>query len=83
MGLQNVLPAFEQMKMFHKYQAKMGNLVGQDRTASIMSEAIYAVSAGSNDFILNYLINPIVQQQYSRTEWADFVASNQTEFIKV
>ncbi|KAG0575959.1 hypothetical protein KC19_5G043800 [Ceratodon purpureus] len=78
----NVLPAFEQLKMFHSYQAKLVNLVGQDRASSIISQAMYLVSTGTNDFILNYLINPILRQQYSLAEWSDFVASNQTEFFK-
>ena len=81
--MQGVLSAFEQLKMFHNYQAKIANLVGQDKAASIISQGIFVISAGSNDFLLNYLVNPILQQQYTATAWSEKVASYQTEFVKV
>lgn len=81
--MQNVVMPFDQLKMFYQYQSKLVNLVGQARTSFIMSKALFAISAGSNDYILNYNINPLIQSQYTTTEWSGFILSNGTELVKV
>jgi hypothetical protein len=81
--LQNVLGHHKQLEMFHQYQMKLVNLVGYERTSFILSEAIFGISSGSNDFIVNYLINPLLQKKYTIDEWDGFIFSNQTQFIKV
>lgn len=83
MVLQNVVPAFEQLQMFYKYQMQMVSLVGQERASFIISEALFGLSTGSNDFIMNYLVNPILQKQHTTYEWSSFILSNQTQFLKV
>ncbi|XP_073395871.1 GDSL esterase/lipase At5g03820 [Physcomitrium patens] len=65
----NVIPAFQQFEVFLKYKIKISDLVGREKASSFFSEALYFISAGSNDFILNYLpINSVVKERYSRTD---------------
>jgi len=60
----NVLPASKELQMFDEYKVKLSSVVGpQKAESSIISEALYIVSSGSNDYILNYFINPAVQSQ--------------------
>lgn len=69
--------------MFEEYKVKLAGVVGPDKASSIVSEALYFVSAGSNDYILNYFVNPVLQNRYSVSEFNAVLLSRQTDFVKV
>ncbi|KAG0566258.1 hypothetical protein M758_7G046200 [Ceratodon purpureus] len=76
-----VAPAFTQLEMFEGYKVKLAGVVGPAKASSIVSEALYFVSAGSNDYILNYFVNPVLQNRYSVSEFNALLLSRQTEFV--
>jgi len=69
--------------MFDEYKVKLSSVVGPQKASSIISEALYIVSTGSNDYILNYFINPAMQSQYSLPQFQSLLMSTQTEFVQV
>lgn len=69
--------------MFDEYKIKLSKVVGPEKSSSIISQALYFVSSGSNDFILNYFVNPALQSSYSPTEFNAALMSTQTEFVQV
>lgn len=81
--VQKVMPAFKQLEMFEEYKVKLAGVVGPEKASSIISEALYFVSAGSNDFIISYFVNPALQNRYTPAEFNSVVMSAQTDFIKV
>ena len=81
--VQNVMPAFKQLDMFEEYKVKLAGVVGPEKASSIISEALYFVSAGSNDYILNYFVNPALQSRYSPSQFNSILLSRQTDFVKV
>ena len=69
--------------MFDEYKVKLAGVVGAEKAASIISEALYFISAGSNDYILNYYVNPSLQRRYSTAQFNALVMSKQSEFVQV
>ncbi|KAG7035968.1 GDSL esterase/lipase, partial [Cucurbita argyrosperma subsp. argyrosperma] len=46
---------------------KVAEFAGKTNASAIISGAIYLVSAGSNDFLQNYYVNPLVYKKYTVT----------------
>ena len=61
--VQNVMPAFKQLDIFEEYKVKLVGIVGLEKASSIIAEAFYFVSARSNDYILNYFVNPVLHHE--------------------
>eukprot|EP00253_Pinus_taeda_P001563 PITA_01563 len=78
----SVIPLWKQMEYFTQYQNQLIELVGKAAASYILSEAIYGISMGSNDFVNNYFINPIRMAQYTVEEYEDFLVEIATEFIR-
>lgn len=78
----NVMPTSRQLQLFDEYKVKLSSVVGPQKSSSIISEALYIVSSGSNDFILNYFINLPLQRQYTYSQFHSLMISTQTDFVK-
>lgn len=50
--------------------------------SSIISDAIYLVSAGTSDFIQNYYINPLLKKLYTVDQFSDIVLQGYSDFIQ-
>lgn len=72
-----------QFRMFEGYKVKLANVMGTTEASSTITNALYVVSSGSNDFILNYFISPEMQNRYSTTQFSSLVMSDQKEFVQV
>lgn len=58
----NVIPLSQQLEHFKEYRDKLAVLVGSRQAQSIISDSLYIISAGSNDYLFNYYINPFIQK---------------------
>ena len=56
---QHVIPFSRQLEYFKEYQSKLSVVAGSNHARSIISDSLYIISAGSNDFGFNYYINPL------------------------
>jgi hypothetical protein len=81
--MQNVLPASKQLEMFREYTVKLTHLLGQAKASAMLTDSLYFVSTGSNDYILNYYLNPMLQNQYTTDQFSAMILSLQTDFLKV
>uniref|UniRef100_J3LAD8 GDSL esterase/lipase n=1 Tax=Oryza brachyantha TaxID=4533 RepID=J3LAD8_ORYBR len=52
--LQSVLPLWKELDYFKEYTARLRSFRGDDAAAETLSEALYIVSMGTNDFLENY-----------------------------
>ncbi|CAD6251583.1 unnamed protein product [Miscanthus lutarioriparius] len=50
----SVLPLWKELDYFKEYAAKLRSFQGEDRAQETLSEALYVVSMGTNDFVENY-----------------------------
>uniref|UniRef100_A0A7N0UQA2 GDSL esterase/lipase n=1 Tax=Kalanchoe fedtschenkoi TaxID=63787 RepID=A0A7N0UQA2_KALFE len=80
--LTNVLPISSQLEYFREYKAKMEKAVGKTETDNIIRNSAIVISAGTNDFILNYLTLPVRQETYSISEYQEFLISQLEQLLQ-
>ncbi|XP_024382012.1 GDSL esterase/lipase At5g03820 [Physcomitrium patens] len=61
----NVVGLTKQFEWFKSWKAEVLSLAGPKRGNFIISNALYAFSTGSNDWVNNYYINPPLMKKYT------------------
>jgi hypothetical protein len=62
----------QQLEYFEEYRSKLAVVAGSSNKAqSIVSEALYIICTGSNDFHLNYYINPLLLTTLTNDQYHD------------
>ncbi|XP_014522461.1 GDSL esterase/lipase At5g22810-like [Vigna radiata var. radiata] len=80
--LYNAIPLSQQLEYYKECQKKLVEAAGKSNASSIISDAIYLVSAGTSDFIQNYYINPLLNKFYTVDEFSDTLLQSYSDFIK-
>ncbi|KAK8581190.1 hypothetical protein V6N13_144230 [Hibiscus sabdariffa] len=73
----------QQVEYFKEYQAKLAKVAGSSKSASIIKDALYVLSAGSGDFLQNYYVNPLLNHAYTPDQYGSFLIDAFTSFVKV
>ncbi|MFX9848094.1 SGNH/GDSL hydrolase family protein, partial [Acinetobacter baumannii] len=63
--ISNVIPLSQQLENFKEYQAKLQVTMGKDKTKELINKALFLVSAGTNDFVVDYFTLPIRRRNYT------------------
>ncbi|KAI3417068.1 Lipase_GDSL domain-containing protein [Psidium guajava] len=71
-----------QLKNFDKVREKLIEKFGETRAQEVVSEAVYFISVGSNDYMGGYLGNPATRQLHSPEEFVGMVIGNLTNAIQ-
>lgn len=58
-------------------------MAGSSQAKTIISGALYIISAGSSDFIQNYYINPYLYKFYTPDEFSSILVQIFSNFVKV
>ncbi|XP_038901478.1 GDSL esterase/lipase At5g22810 [Benincasa hispida] len=80
--LYNALSLTQQLEYYKEYQNKVAEIAGKSNASSIISGAIYLVSAGSNDFLQNYYINPLLYKKYTANQFGNIIITSYINFIQ-
>ncbi|KAM7276635.1 hypothetical protein ACFE04_018501 [Oxalis oulophora] len=80
-GLAIDLPT--QLKYFDKVQNSLIEKYGNDKTKKVISEAVYFISIGSNDYMAGYLGNPKMQELYTPEAYIGMVIGNLSQSVQV
>ncbi|KAM3393472.1 hypothetical protein ACQJBY_014275 [Aegilops geniculata] len=67
----HVIPLSQQLEYFKEYQSKLAVVAGSNQAESIISDSVYIISAGSNDFAFNYYLNPSLFLRENTDQFAD------------
>ncbi|KAJ7566667.1 hypothetical protein O6H91_02G113700 [Diphasiastrum complanatum] len=60
----------QQIQLFQKYQNDVANLIGPAATTTLISQALFSITIGGNDYINNYLLPLSVRaQQYTPAQY--------------
>ncbi|XP_050247888.1 GDSL esterase/lipase At4g26790-like [Quercus robur] len=78
----NVIPMWKELEYYKEYQNKLRAHVGKDKANEILSEALYLMSLGTNDFLENYYILPKRQSQFTVKQYEDFLIGLAGNFIR-
>lgn len=58
-------------------------MVGQTQADNIISNALYVISTGTNDYVLSYYVNPLVQKKYSIPAYQQLIRDTATVYLQV
>ncbi|GFP90895.1 GDSL esterase/lipase at2g42990 [Phtheirospermum japonicum] len=78
----NVIPLWREVDYFKDYQNKLKAYVGDTKASSIISEALYIISLGTNDFLENYYTLPSTRSKYTVDQFQDFLIGLAEKFMK-
>ncbi|CAN8315354.1 unnamed protein product [Cochlearia groenlandica] len=77
------IPVSKQSSMFKKYISRLKGIVGDKKAMEIISTALVVISAGPNDFILNYYDIPTRRLEYPDIDsYQDFVLKRLDGFVR-
>ncbi|KFK25755.1 hypothetical protein AALP_AA8G155300, partial [Arabis alpina] len=81
--IQGVIWVPDQLKDFKAYIAKLNSITGdEEKTKSIIANAVYVISAGNNDIALTYFPNPLRNMRYTPFSYANMMVSWTQSFMK-
>ncbi|KAM5547112.1 GDSL esterase/lipase 5 [Rosa sericea] len=72
-----------QLIYFEEVQKRLTKKFGEEKAKEVISEAVYFISIGSNDYMGGYLGNPKMQEQYNPEQYVGMVIGNLTQAIQV
>lgn len=64
-------------------QKSLTEKLGEVEAKEVISEAVYFISMGSNDYMGGYLGSPKMQEQYNPEQFVGMVIGNLTQTIQV
>ena len=82
LNLQKVIPMWKELEYYKEYKNKLRAYVGKDKANEILSEALYLMSLGTNDFLENYYLSPKRQSQFIVQQYEDFLIGLAGNFIR-
>lgn len=80
--LYNAIPLEQQLEYYKEYKTKLAEIAGRSNASSIISGAVYLISAGSSDFVQNYYIDPFLYEAYTPDQFSDILIRSYTDFIQ-
>ncbi|KAF9589494.1 hypothetical protein IFM89_024765 [Coptis chinensis] len=78
----SVIPLWKELEYYKDYQGKLSNYLGDAQAKVILSEALYLISIGTNDFLENYFVFPNRSSVFTVGEYEDFLLGIAVKFMK-
>nr|POE58418.1 gdsl esterase/lipase [Quercus suber] len=76
-----VIPLWKEVEYYKDYQKKLKEYAGDEKAKEILSESLYLISVGTNDFLENYYTLPDRQSQFTIEQYQDFLIGLANNFI--
>ncbi|KAK1569036.1 hypothetical protein Q3G72_031913 [Acer saccharum] len=78
-----VIPLWKELEYYTEYQDKLKAYLGVEKAHEILSEALYTISIGTNDFIENYFAIPGGRSsQFTVEQYQNFLIGIAEDFLK-
>ncbi|GLJ22978.1 hypothetical protein SUGI_0433460 [Cryptomeria japonica] len=77
----SVLPLEKQIENFRRYKEQLARLFGHETANMTVSEALFSLNSGTNDFCNNYYLNPFTRGIYTVEQLQDMLLESLSEFI--
>ncbi|XP_042026489.1 GDSL esterase/lipase At5g45960-like [Salvia splendens] len=78
-----VIPIQNQLKYFKEYKSRMEVEIGKEKTRRLINKALFVISAGTNDFMVNYY-GPMQTRSrtYNISSYQDFILHQALELTQ-
>nr|XP_009784174.1 PREDICTED: uncharacterized protein LOC104232621 [Nicotiana sylvestris] len=80
--LSGVIPLQKQLEYFREYKRRLENAIGKEKTKLLISKATFIISAGTNDFVVNYYNTPYRRQTYKISAYQQFLLQLLQQFVQ-
>ncbi|WOK99831.1 hypothetical protein Cni_G08543 [Canna indica] len=77
----SVLPLWRQLEYFKDYQSKLKIFQGEAKAQQMLSEALYIISLGTNDFLENYYALSSRSSEFTVDKYEDYLVSIAKDFL--
>ncbi|CAL5405480.1 unnamed protein product [Camellia sinensis] len=77
----SVIPLWKELEYYKEYQKQLQYFLGDEEASNVLSEALYLISIGTNDFLENYYIVPGRSSDYTVEEYQNFLAGIARDFV--
>ncbi|KAH8509193.1 hypothetical protein H0E87_011093 [Populus deltoides] len=77
-----VIPLWQELENYKDYQRRMKAYLGAKKAKEIITEALYIMSLGTNDFLENYYTIPGRRSQFTIQQYQDFLIGLAEDFVK-
>ncbi|KAL5725931.1 hypothetical protein ACHQM5_009015 [Ranunculus cassubicifolius] len=81
-SVMSVIPLWKQLEYFKEYGYNLRTYLGESKGKEILSEALYLISIGTNDFLENYFVSSTRSSQFTVEEYELFLLGIASDFIK-
>ncbi|CAA6672590.1 unnamed protein product [Spirodela intermedia] len=79
--MQEVIPLWRQLEYFEEFRERLRSFQGAEQAEVTLTEALYVISLGTNDFIENYYAIPTRSSHFTVEQYQDFVAGIARDFV--
>lgn len=83
MWLQNVIEMSKQVEYFKEYRKRLELAIGKQKTDNLIKNALFVVSAGTNDLIVNYFSLPVRRHSFTVSAYQRFLMQHVEELQQV
>lgn len=80
--ISNVLDIPSQLEYFKEYKRRVESAIGKGRMENHINNALFLISAGTNDFVINYFTLPIRPKTFTISAYQQFVMQNLKDLIQ-
>ncbi|XP_071723893.1 GDSL esterase/lipase APG-like [Rutidosis leptorrhynchoides] len=80
--LSHAITLTQQLEYFKEYKTKLAKVAGTNKSASIIKDALYLLSAGTSDILQKYHVIPTNNQVYDSDQYASSLVTAFTSFVK-
>ncbi|OMP14253.1 Lipase, GDSL [Corchorus olitorius] len=77
-----VIPLWKQLDYYRDYQNKLKSYLGKGKAEDVISDSLYIISVGTNDFLENYYTLPGRSSQFTIKEYQNFLITIAGNFTK-
>ncbi|VVA29178.1 PREDICTED: GDSL [Prunus dulcis] len=77
-----VIPLWKEVEYYEEYQKKLKAYLGNKKAKKLLSDALYLISIGTNDFLENYYTLPDRQSQFTVKQYENFLINLAADFVK-
>ena len=81
LDLQSVIPFWKELEYYKEYQKQLRDYLGHQKANEVLSESLYLISLGTNDFLENYYLLPGRRLKFSVEEYQSFLVGIAGNFI--
>ncbi|XVF25715.1 hypothetical protein REPUB_Repub13aG0237600 [Reevesia pubescens] len=80
--ISSVVSIAKQLEYFKEYKERVQSAIGKKRMEDIIKKSLFLVSAGTNDFVVNYFTLPIRRKNYTVLAYQQFILQNVKQLLQ-